>query len=269
VGGTLSGNSVFGDVVVTSDGGRTWVSSALPPGIGNLTGISCSTTSCLAVGSTVDGSAGIAVRTSDGRTWTPLTLPTGEKSLGQVACGSPGACVAVGGGPSGSGEMVLTTTDAGRSWDHASLPVGHDVSNGISCPSPVSCVVVGELTPPDGSPSGLIFSTSDGGQSWSGQAIAPVTSGLSGISCVTPATCVAVGGGIGPRGGPGAGVILTTSNGGGSWTPRSLPTGVGGLADVSCSTIDDCVATGVSPSGESPVVALSSDAGASWAGLVP
>ncbi len=272
VGGTLVGNDLFGKLVRTSDGGQTRAKSVPPGGTGGIKDVACPTKMfCMAVGATPDGSGGVAlVTTNSGVTWTRLLLPTGEKSLSHVACGSPSMCAAVGGGPSGSGATVIMTNNRGKSWAEASLPqgttslTGPDISSGISCPSATSCFIVGSEAPGDGNPAGLIFATSNGGKSWTPQPLPPGTSGLLGISCGTPATCVVVGGGIGPRGGPGVGKILTTTNAGGSWTPRSVPAAVGGLDGVSCSTFAQCVATGLSPSGAEPIVATTSDGGVTW-----
>jgi len=266
VGGRLVGNNVLGRAVTTSDGGLTWRTSILPHGLGAISDVWCSTdTSCVAVGATPDGSGGIALTSQNlGVTWTLRTLPVGQKSLARVDCASWSSCIAVGGGQSGSGEMLVTTSDGGTSWTTASLPIGHDESGGIACPSTTDCFAVGSETPGDGSPSGLIFGTSDGGTSWTAESVPPGTTYLLGIACPTTVSCVVVGGGILPRGGPGAGTILTTSNGGAVWTPRAAPPGVGGLNDISCPTLDDCVATGENPSGTAAVVASTNNGGATW-----
>jgi hypothetical protein len=269
VGGRLVGNNVLGRAVTTSDGGLTWRTSILPQGLGAISDVSCPTdTSCVAVGATPDGTGGIALTSRNlGVTWTTRTLPEGQKSLAQVDCASSISCIAVGGGQSGSGEMLVTTSDGGRSWATTSLPVGHDESGGIACPSTIYCFAVGSETPGDGSPSGLIFGTSNGGTSWTTESVPSGTTYLLGIACPTTVSCVVVGGGILPRGGPGAGTILTTSNGGAVWTPRAAPVGVGGLNDISCPTLNDCVATGENPSGTAAVVASTDNGGATWSGF--
>ena len=126
--------------------GTAWSRSALPSGLGGINDVSCPTsTYCVAVGATPDGSGGIALTTENlGATWTPVALPDGEKSLGLVECASRRQCIAVGGGQSGSGEMLVITANGGRSWDKTSLPIGHDDSNGIACPSTTRCFVGGK-----------------------------------------------------------------------------------------------------------------------------
>jgi hypothetical protein len=68
-------------------------------------------------------------------------------------------------------------------------------------------------------------------------------------------------------------MVLTTTDAGITWTHRSMPANLIGLNSVSCPTLDQCVAIGISssenPSGIEPVVAATSDGGASWATFKP
>ena len=98
----------------------------------------------------------------------------------------------------------------------------------------------------------------------------PGTTFLNAIACPTSVNCVVVGGGIKARGGSDQD-ILTTSDGGQTWIPRPVPAAVTGLDAVSCSTTVSCVAVGFgpsdTPSGIQPVVAATSDSGATWTAL--
>ena len=81
--------------------------------------------------------------------------------------------------------------------------------------------------------------------------------------------CVVVGG----YGGVVGGIILTTTDAGATWMPRSGPAAVSDLQNVSCPTLKRCVATGISPSASTtaiaPVVATFSDGGVTWMSFTP
>jgi photosystem II stability/assembly factor-like uncharacterized protein len=113
----------------------------------------------------------------------------------------------------------------------------------------------------------LISASSDGGHSWTLVPPPAGTTFLNAIACPTSANCVVVGGGIEARGGRDQD-ILTTSDGGQTWISRPVPSAVTGLSAVSCSTAVSCVAVGFGPSnglsGIQPVVAVTSDSGATW-----
>jgi photosystem II stability/assembly factor-like uncharacterized protein len=277
VGGRTAGASTTGAAVRSEDGGRNWtVISNLPRGVGQLASISCPTLGfCMAVGSAVDQSFGVAVvSTRFGRHWKVVALPPGEKSLGLVTCSAQTHCIAVGGGPSGFATTIITTSNGGRTWETASVPSaitsqGIPGASGISCPGVAQCFIVGDSVVPDGGPSGYIWTSADGGAHWSTETLPLDTNFLNAISCVTTAHCVVVGGGVLPRGGV-VRSILTTSNGGQTWVSQVVPTLAAGLSGVSCSTADECTAVGggfasASPSAAlTPVVMVTHDGGVTW-----
>jgi photosystem II stability/assembly factor-like uncharacterized protein len=261
-GGKPVGNNFSGIALRTTEGGRTWETSTLPRGVGEIAGVSCATTTfCMAVGASPDGSAGEAiVRTKPTGQWKSLALPDGEKSLALVSCPARNDCIAVGGGPSGGGTTI-STTNGGESWEQSSLPHAFaeiSISESISCPSTTHCLVVGNKAPGDGNPSGVAFVTSDGGKLWMSQTVPADTTYLNDITCRTTSNCVVVGGGILPRGGLGAGTVLTTTDGGATWTPGSVPATTGGLYSVSCPTLE------FSPVGTDPRAFTTSDGGGTW-----
>jgi photosystem II stability/assembly factor-like uncharacterized protein len=228
---------------------------------------------CMVVGASPDGSSGVALVRTPTQDWTTRSLPSEQKSLVLVTC--PGAlqCVAVGGPPADTQSDVLVTTDGGVSWTPSILPqqpsslVGPVTAQSISCPSTQECFVVGSETPGDGSPSGRVFVSDDGGLQWVPQTLPAAATSLLGVSCPTTTDCVAVGGGIPPRGGPGQAMIVTTTDGGNDWVLREVPDGVSGLSGISCPTLDSCIAVGSGPTG--PMVAYSSDGGATWSASAP
>jgi photosystem II stability/assembly factor-like uncharacterized protein len=281
VGWNAVGNDQAGVVLQSFDGGHTWkIGPDLPKGIGILHSVSCpSPTYCMVVGSSTDGTFGVALSTSTmGSQWRSLSLPEGQRALSLVTCTAPGDCVVEGikeatVGDLSSGEQlsILTTADGGSTWaQSASLaggPIGAPNFKGLACSTPTRCFLVGDATPGDGSPTGMIFASSDAGNTWGVEPVPPDTTYLNAISCTSATDCVVVGGGIEARGGSDRD-ILTTSDGGQTWLSRPVPAAVTQLAAVSCPTASACVATGFGPSssisGIQPVSAATSDGGAYW-----
>jgi photosystem II stability/assembly factor-like uncharacterized protein len=259
-----------GEVVASTDGGRSWTNPALPAGVGYLNDLSCASSSfCMAVGETLDGTGGTAVSTSDGgASWTRSTLPSSQTPLSLIACDAPGDCLAV------SEDGVLRTVDGGGSWSSTSGAGTAFPASGMACPTPTSCVAVGGMAPGDGNPTATITVTADGGATWAEVPLptypqdASSSGALQAISCGSTTTCTAVGGGIGPRGGPGVGVIFTTTNGGSTWRAHGAPPGMGGLAGVSCSGPLDCVVNGTDPLAGTAMSAATTDGGALWSSRV-
>jgi photosystem II stability/assembly factor-like uncharacterized protein len=281
VGWNAVGNDQAGVVLQTFDGGHTWrINPALPKGVGILHSVSCPTpTYCMVVGSSTDGTFGVALSTSTmGSQWSSLSLPQSQRALSLVTCTTPGDCIVEGIreatlGDLSSGEQlsILTTADGGSTWTQsASLvggPIGAANFKGLACSTPMRCFLVGDATPGDGSPTGMIFASSDDGNTWASEPVPQDTTFLNAIACTSATECVVVGGGIEARGGSDRD-ILTTSDGGQTWLSRPVPAAVTQLAAVSCPTASACVATGFGPSssisGIQPVSAATSDDGAYW-----
>jgi photosystem II stability/assembly factor-like uncharacterized protein len=105
----------------------------------------------------------------------------------------------------------------------------------ISCVSPSDCVVAGVITqafPPDDT----TISTTDGGTKWTETASDLQDVAINGLSCTSTTQCVLVGGDI-----------WTTSDFGGTWTSRTVPTSpqiFSTFYGVSCGSSLDCVAVG-------------------------
>jgi hypothetical protein len=128
-------------------------------------------------------------------------------------------------------SLVSGTTQAGAAdsmgWRIAQRYPGNGVDQvyNVSCPSVSHCVAVGA--------DGAVIVSNNGGTSWT--TVNSLPDVLSGISCPTTARCVAVGGFS----------ILTSINGGISWTKRSQPSKLPmSLNDIACASANACVAVG-------------------------
>ena len=96
-------------VVATDDGGLSWASQALPPGLARLWAVTCpSDRDCQAVGETTQGD-GAAIRTADGGvSWVtePLPAPVQVLVLQGVACAGTADCWAAGTAASHRGVVL-------------------------------------------------------------------------------------------------------------------------------------------------------------------
>jgi hypothetical protein len=117
-------------------------------------------------------------------------FPTGPSSLscsagGQCVLGgeTPGA------GSSGPVGVVVYSTDEGETWNTSSVPTDLGVVTGVSCPSAVTCgaIVGGAATP---SRQGLIESGDGGGTWLAMQSNGLPTMRFASLSCSSASTCV-------------------------------------------------------------------------------
>ncbi len=260
-----------GEIATSSDGGRTWHASAAPGSVVGLFSVACATSLCIAVGGDelTDGAPGQAIASDDGGiSWRPLTLPRGTGVLRVVACPSPSHCVAAG------QYDVVTTSDGGTTWHRSMRPVPPEPNEvldpvAISCPSPTTCTMATNDGAADSDAAGQIYVTQDAGLTWSPERT-PAAPALTALSCPSLTTCVAVGGGTPARGcGPCTGFVMTTTDGGATWTVQVPPPAMSaGFSAVWCASTSACVADGssLSPDGtsETPELARTDDGGVTW-----
>jgi hypothetical protein len=221
-----------------------------------LSAVSCpSSTSCIAVGSTVNGSLSLPlVESWDGTSWTPQSAPTAtgsndESHLDGVSCTAPAACTAVGWTRDDSGFHTLAERWDGTSWTIEPTPdePGNALTElaGVSCVA-ATCEAVGITDMPSGYRP--IAEGYDAGV-WSLQPTPPLPlpseeSELRGVSCDSSTDCVAVGYFF-----PGFDSMLAEHWDGVSWSPEA-PLAAGGthrdssLDSVSCIANADCLAVG-------------------------
>jgi photosystem II stability/assembly factor-like uncharacterized protein len=232
------------EVFTTSDGGASWSQSTLPsPASGQFvpSGLSCSGTTCVAVGSFglwksesgpggraqgVRTLAGAAYTSDDGgATWTASPAPPDTGSVTSLTCPDATDCYAL------SSSAVFETEDAGQTWHEVSTsglpgqtgsPSGWNLIS-ISCATSSSCWLTGAgapANPPANSPTQHATSSGQAGQALSiGQA---------------------------------RGLLASTADGGSTWALSTAPSGVGGVIDVACPDTSTCFALGVEQTGSAP-----------------
>ena len=100
---------------------------------------------------------------------------------------------------------------------------------------------------------------------------APVNS-LTGVDCVSALRCWAAGSTLGTAGAPNGAAVVTTVDGGATWTIQPIPSAVGYLSDISCSDRHYCAAVGqvTQTSDGQGAIITTSDGGSTWtAATVP
>jgi photosystem II stability/assembly factor-like uncharacterized protein len=144
-----------GALASSTDGGESWTSVTLPPGVGLLHGAACDQARCLAVGTTA--------------TNTSVVVP-------------------------GKG-IILQSLDGGVTWtaEHPSTSV--DDAFAVSCTARVACVIVGTVwipvSPP--TPVGGVITSNDGGMTWRPAKLQYVPQSMVAVDCASAAICVAAG----------------------------------------------------------------------------
>ncbi len=130
------------------------------------------------------------------------------------------------------------------------------------------CYSVGQLNPDSQSPSGFIAGTTNAGANWSDESISlGWASSLSGIGCASSTLCFATGDNFNSTTGATTAVLLSTSNGGSSWSPSSgLPSFLSNLNAVSCISSTTCFIVGGFINGQGALLETT-NAGTSWSDL--
>jgi hypothetical protein len=262
----------------TSDGGSSWSSLSVPPGIVIANQFSCPTVStCFVAGfQTSSGSAqNVLLMTTDGgENWTikPFLVRGGG-----INCPSPTTCEAVVGGNNyqrGTDtvphEYVYWSTDAGTSWREVS-----DVPSGLlpslDCPTATTCIGLA-YSYPSTAPFIESLRTNDGGQTWQYARLPLRGIALHAPSCSDADHCVAIAQTVQVPNSRMQGqlVALTSTNGGQTWQTHSLPADVatdGIVTGLSCPTDAQCWAAILlhqEMGSPQPVIVTTSDGGGSW-----
>ena len=262
-------------VVGTNDGGRTWsTTKAAVPGTASLMDIDCAgPKTCMAVGSVVVGMAdqGLVLATTDhDKRWTVVHAPAGATDLVAVSCTSPEVCMVV--ASQGAAYWAASTTDDGAVWQHLGpLPGGLAGVSSLACTAASSCLAAGNMPTTPGKGTAAVATTTDGGMTWT-PATTPSGAGpLHDVACPTPSECLAVGSRspstIGVA--QGQGEVLSSTDGGGTWTTGAAPASVSDAFAISCPTTSRCAVVGTrwttaNPPGPTGAVAATTDGAGTW-----
>jgi photosystem II stability/assembly factor-like uncharacterized protein len=246
-----------------------------PAGTGALASVSCATvTRCWAVGvagpDSAAGTGTVIVATANGGvSWKAQHVAGGSTpELSAVSCPTRTDCMAVGSNGAslpGSG-VVVVTRDAGSTWTPATAPANALTVTGDHCESPTDCTVIVS----DGAVNRSAHS-SDFGQSWQQEGSLP-PSFIPGndLACTPSGPCL-VAGYVPTSNGHGQGAVAVSGDGGQTWTPATVPAGLGVLQSAACLTTSVCLAAGTTTTTVSDIVPAkgelldSADGGHTWA----
>ena len=195
-----------------------------------------------------------------------VALPAPVNTLSGLDCVSAKRCWAVGstvgGAGAGNAAALIATTNGGATWVAEAIPPTVGYLSGIACTDSSHCTAVGQAAGPTGTQAVAIM-TLDGGTRWGPVVIPPGVVDLTAITCEHDGRCMAVGNTVLGS------VALVSMSSGATWTEGgSLPAGMSGATAVSCTDDGSCWVTGHTVTDlnhVSGILALSTDAGASWA----
>lgn len=238
VGSSPNGTGAIG---VTVDGGASWTSPSLPSGIPLLNSVACvDGQHCVAVG------AGTILATGDGgTTWSYEPPPSTQTTLLGVTCNASQVCVATGVSPNPTGPylpQIEMSSDGGSTWTADNIPTGTLGLGSVACPTSQTCIAVGAT----------IMVSTDGGTTWSQRTVKGGMGALSSISCSNESDCVAIGPNPLVAEYPNASAyVVTTTDGGATWTAQTDPAASATLDTVSCMSSGACLMGGASPAAAS------------------
>jgi hypothetical protein len=270
-------------IAATVDGGLTWRAQPLAPGVAApaLTGVSCPTTkACMAVGSTgADPGTGVVLTTSDGgKSWVAATPPAGAITVASVRCDTVATCTAV--ASDGTAEWSADTVNFGRSWaQEGSLPPGLAGALSLTCTAAGTCLVAGFAPAASGHGQGAVAISTNGGMTWAAATVPAGVGLLQSAACANPTRCLAAGTTSTTVSDvvPAKGLLLSSADGGHTWTAASAATAATGAAaalpvddifGLACPASTSCVMVGTkwvgTPATGTGAVAESSNAGAAF-----
>jgi photosystem II stability/assembly factor-like uncharacterized protein len=243
--------------VVVADG------QPAPSSMYSANGVSCGDVEhCWAVGFATTDAAAIDATTDGGSVWAAQAVPSSVDVLAAVSCSSKLDCLAV--GSAGTSGAVIATTDGGATWNLEQDPAGAAAVTAVTCVSKHQCIALAT----DGMTYWSALST-DGGSIWTRDGDLPA--GMTApheLACPSVSLCLVAG--YAPTDpGQGVGAIATTTNEGGTWTAAVLPSGVGILRAIACSSTT-CIAAGTASTATTGFVPgsgqllTSLDGGATW-----
>jgi photosystem II stability/assembly factor-like uncharacterized protein len=239
-----------GIVLVTHNGGTTWLPASVPTGAFVLTAVQCTgPAQCTAVIS--DGTNIWSARTTDfGRSWVQGgTFPPSFSSPRTIACAA-GVCLVAGYTPTSTGHgqgAIALSNDGGQTWVAGTVPPGTGVLQSAACLSALACVAVGttSTTVSDVVPAtGLVLASSDGGHTWAAAPSTPPVDDVYGIACPMAKVCAMVGTRWQGTPAVGTGAVAHSVNGGATFTALTTAYVPLTLTALSCPSVTACIAVG-------------------------
>ncbi len=261
--------------IATADGGATWSLESVPPGILDLTAVTCRPDrSCTAVGTTPGGTVALT-STGPAAGWKQAgPLPPGMSGATGISCTTADKCWTTGKTTVDADHVagtVAVTTDGGAAWATVATPKGLGALDGVSCLQGAATGAGAVPTTTAATTATTTATAPAAGQPQAGvttTTVAPTTTAPAPIVGVSGARCVVVGTTATTLDGTrsGHGVLLTTENGGATWSSHTVSPASAGFAGVSCTAVGTCVTVGTtdSASPSAGLIVLTGQSGNPW-----
>jgi photosystem II stability/assembly factor-like uncharacterized protein len=299
-----SGPADMDSFYVSTDGAQTWNVLPVPDHVTFTSALSCASATDCAAGGLYYGRQPVYLTTANGgHSWTVSPLQADVGQIIDLECATTMTCRGL---ASASGQLAsqgfdlmsdmqfVATADGGRHFTVVPFPKSELIES-VTCPTASHCVAVGfhsNFTPRTGPDldHGVLLTSDDGGMTWrrrawpNGYGPGPAPD----VTCVDASHCAMIGfvehngkvvsPGIGYTSGKDAvqyTVIGFSSDGGASWTKRTLPHSMPYpmIEALTCPTTRNCYAAGSdnieqrigsTRNAASSVVAITNDAGRTW-----
>jgi photosystem II stability/assembly factor-like uncharacterized protein len=240
-----------GIVLVTHNGGLTWVQAIVPTGAFVLPSVLCtSVVLCTAI--TSDGTNTWSARSTDfGQSWTREgALPPGFSNPRDLFCTVAGTCLVAGYSPTSTGHgqgAIVISTDGGLTWAPATVPANLGVLQDATCATTTNCLAVGttSTTVSDVVPAtGQELTSTDGGHTWTLSPLAPPVDDVYGVACPNAKVCAIVGTDWTGQPPIGSGGVAQSKDGGATYSVSTTAYVPLTLTALSCPSVTTCVAVG-------------------------
>jgi hypothetical protein len=234
---------------VTDDLGTTWSVLPVPKGFDPSSNLSCPDALTCAVGGALSGQPVFLLTIDGGSQWTITPLEGLSGELVRLACSSATSCHGVVGPNvnSLSNEAFVSTTDSFKRWQSSAYPAGDGIYN-FACADAAHCLVIGSRSPgaPFNRRADFVRLTANGGATWKTGVLPKGFAGGEAVSCADAAHCLIAGLVQFANNTEDESPVISTSNGGLTWTLDSLPSDVRGplLSGISCPSTTECWAAG-------------------------
>jgi len=294
-GGTYQAQPVL---LTSPDGGHSFRVTPLPGGVGTIHALTCpAANACDGLVSSSTGSltapldATFLTVTGGGVAFSDQPILPGS-SMVALACTTAEECTVVGETDSTMNAVMPTsvaavTTDAGAEWTDGRVPTGFGIEGMLShlaCTDATRCIVTGRVAIKNATQCATEqpgIGTGSAGPSLTSIAMAPAVRAISGTESLIAATWAHKTQGVGGVNECSSGsvtevtVVATSSDGGRSWRPETLPNDVPNpqLDGLACPTATECWVSGSESVPQkighavdegSPVLLGTTDAGATW-----
>jgi hypothetical protein len=224
----------------------------------------------MAVGLSGSTAAGVVLTTHrGGADWGQVATPAGATVITSVACASAVDCIVI--ASDGTAYWSAHSSDFGHTWQRGgTLPAGLEDAGDLSCVPGGPCLVTGFTATTAGHGQGAIAVSGDRGATWTAATVPAGTGLLQGAACTTVTSCLAAGTTSTTVSAvvPAKGEILTSQDGGHTWTPSVATPSTDDAFGIACPSNRVCAMVGTRWTGQPAVgtgaVAESHDGGVSF-----